>query len=65
MKSQCCQPPQGSVRCTDCPLTAPLFRTDPWPFAVAVQHRPVERQEILDRQYAHFDNPVSGLKEAA
>lgn len=26
MKTQCCQPPQGSNQCNDCPLTVPMFR---------------------------------------
>lgn len=26
MRTQCCQPPFGSIQCNDCPLTAPIFR---------------------------------------
>lgn len=26
MRTQCCQPVHGSVRCNDCPFTMPLYR---------------------------------------
>lgn len=26
MRTQCCNPPMGSVQCNDCPLTVPVYR---------------------------------------
>lgn len=31
MRTQCCQPPHGSTQCTDCPVTSPVYRTEPIP----------------------------------